>query len=84
MDNGVEIPAAEAVKAFRRKPLVQTATPTRAPYKSAWGKLSVRDDFVVKDEELSARHILSAKRYADRIVIVTIDGKRHETAVEPR
>ncbi len=78
MRPGIEIPAAEAVKAFKRKPLVQTATPTRLPYKSDVGKGKVRDAFIVKDEELTAAHVLAAKRYDDRVVIVTIDGKRHE------
>lgn len=70
---GTDIPAAEAVKHFRRKPLVQTATPVET--QDASGRKRVV--FNVKDEELAAAHIMAAKRFSDRVVIVTIDGKKH-------
>jgi hypothetical protein len=70
------ISAADAIKAFRTKPDVQTATRTKVKDK-ATGK--ERPAFEVKDVPMAAEHIMAASKYDDgRVVVVTIDGKRHE------
>lgn len=74
-----EISAAEALKAFKTKPFVQTAKPGKVKYKDDAGQERERDGPLTKDVELAEAHIIGAAKYSDgRVVVVTIDGKRHE------
>lgn len=74
-----EISKAEAVKAFKKLPLVQSAKPGKIRYKDDAGADKERDGYIVKDEELSEKLILSAaKREDGTVVVVTVDGKKHE------
>jgi hypothetical protein len=72
------ISAAEAVKAFKTRPLVQTAKPGKLKYKDDAGNEKERDGFIVKDVSLSEEHVLAAVKRGDTVVVVTLDGKRHE------
>ena len=70
------ISAADAIKAFRTKPDVQTATRVKVKDKATGKEKSV---FETKMAQLSVEHILGAAKYDDgRVVVVTIDGNRHE------
>lgn len=71
-----EIAPAAAVKAFARQQIkVQEVTATKT--KSEDGK--VRPGFATEMKPLAESHVLAARQYADgKIVIVTIDGRRHE------
>ena len=83
MPKYTEIPAAEAVKRFAKEDItVQTATPCKIKVKDADGKDTgkERDGFKTKDEALAAEHILSAVKGGGKVVIVTIDGRKHEAA----
>ena len=74
-----EIPAADALKAFKTAPTVQTAKPGKIPYKDESGAAKERDGFITKNETATVEHVIGAAKYDDgRVVIVTIDGKRHE------
>lgn len=73
-----EISAAEALKAFKTRPIVQTAKPGKVPYKDESGAERTRDGFITKEVEATEKHVLGAAKYDDRVVIVTLDGKRHE------
>lgn len=73
-----EISAADALKAFKTLPTVQTARAGKIPYKDDAGNEKERNGFVVKHLSMAAEHILGAAKYGDgRVVVVTIDGKRH-------
>ena len=73
-----EISAAEALKAFKTLPTVQTAKPGKISYKGESGQQKERNGWIVKDESMREAHILGAAKYSDgRVVAVTIDGKRH-------
>jgi len=71
-----EIKASEALQAFKGGKIeVQTAKPVKV--KGEDGK--ERDAYEVKLAPLAAEHILAASKYDDgRVVIVTIDGRKHE------
>jgi hypothetical protein len=74
-----EISAAEALKAFKTLPTVQTAKPGKIRFKDDAGNERERDGFIVKDVSATADHVTGAAKYSDgRVVITTIDGKRHE------
>lgn len=75
-----EISPAEALKAFKTKPEVQTAKAGKIPVLDGEGKeIGKRDGFITKAATMSESHILAAANYDDgRVVVVTIDGKRHE------
>jgi ribosomal protein S4E len=78
---GTKISAAEAVKAFKTRPMVQTARVGKVQVDAGDGKKTERDGYVTKDEQLSEKHILSAVKFDDRLVVVTIDGRKHEAAL---
>lgn len=77
-----QITAAEALKAFRTRPAVQVATRITVKDKTT-GK--EKPAFDVKDMPLDAEHVTGAARYDDgRVVVTTIDGKRHEARAAAR
>ena len=72
---GTKITAAEAVKFFKGADIsVQTARPVKV--KGDDGVM--RPAFETKRAPLAEAHIHAAADYGDRVVIVTIDGQRHE------
>lgn len=74
-----EISAAEALKAFKTPPTVQTAKWGKIRYKDDAGNEKERDGPITKDVSAQAEHVIGAAKYSDgRVVIVTLDGKRHE------
>jgi hypothetical protein len=76
-----EIAAADALKFFSRQSItVQTATPVKVK-----GEDGVeRPGYKTKDEALAADHVLAARDHGEKIVIVTIDGRRYEAAKRGR
>ena len=68
-----EIAGADALKFFKGVK-VQTATPVNV--KGEDGK--VRPGFETADAPLAEEHITGARDYGKRVVITTIDGRRHE------
>lgn len=73
-----EISAAEALKAFKTLPTVQVAKPGKIRFKDDAGVERERDGWITKDVTCIADHVIGAAKYADRVVVVTLDGKRHE------
>ena len=73
------IKAADAIKLFGKQDIqVQEAKP--AKLKGDDGK--ERPGFKTEMKSLSEKHVLSAREYDDgKVVIVTIDGRRHEARV---
>jgi len=72
-----KIEAAEALKLFRGQSItVQTTTPVKV--KGEDGR--ERPGYKTKDEALAAEHVLAARDHGDKVVIVTIDGRRYEAA----
>ncbi len=77
MAKAKQITAEEALKFFKgAKISVQHAR--RVKKKGEDGV--EREAFETKSQDLSEAGILSAADYGDRVVIVTIDGKRYEAA----
>lgn len=72
-----QVSAAHALKAFRNAPLVMTARPGKVRYVKD-GVEKERDGYVTKEVSATEEHVISAAQYDDRMVVVTIDGKRHE------
>lgn len=72
-----QISKAEALKAFKTLPMVQTAR--RVKVKDENGV--EREKFETRDTSMALGHITGAARYEDRIVVTTIDGKKHEVGV---
>lgn len=73
-----KISAGDALKAFKGA-AISIRIAKRIKVKGKDGK--TRESFETKDVPLAAEHILSAADYGDRIVIATINGRKHETAV---
>lgn len=73
---GQVISAGEALKFFKVRPSVQTAV--RAYEQRGDGK-APREKYQVESVPCRPEHVMAAKRCADRVVIVTIDGQRHES-----
>ncbi len=74
----IELLAAEAVKAFKTRPSVQVA---RRVMKKDKDTNKDRPSFETKAEPLAAEHVIGAAKYDDgRVVVVTVDGKRHTAA----
>lgn len=79
MAQGKQLSAADAMKAFKGKSIVvQVATPVKV--KGEDGKR--REGFETKGTPLAEEHVLSACDCGDRIVMVTIDGRKYETAAK--
>lgn len=76
MATGKSISAADAVKAFRAQSItVQTSKPVKITGKD--GK--VRDSLAVEMKPLAEEHVLAANDLGGRIVMVTTDGRKHQT-----
>lgn len=74
-----QITADEALKSFASKKLtVQTAKPITIKGKDG---AADKPGFKTEDVELAAEHITGAAHFGDKVVITTIDGRKHEAAV---
>lgn len=72
-----EIAAADALKYFGKSAIeVQTARPVTV--KGEDGK--ERPTFKADMKPLAEQHVIAARDYGDKVVIVTIDGRRYEQA----
>lgn len=79
MAKAKQITAEEALKFFASKKItVQTATPVTIKGKDG---APDKPGFKTDDAELAATHITGAAHYGDKVVITTIDGRKHEAAV---
>ena len=79
----VEIAAAAALLAFPTRPTVQTARPAKIKYKDGETQKE-RDGFVTDNVSCTEEHVLGAAQYGDHVVMVTIDGRRHEGKLPKR
>ncbi len=76
----IEISAADALKAFKTRPTVQLAKVGKVAVKDANGnKAGEKSGFIVSSTTATEAHVIGAAKYDDgRVVIVTLDGQKHE------
>lgn len=79
MAKAKQITADEALKLFANSKItVQTAKAVTVKGKDG---APDKPGFKTDDVELAAEHVTGAAHYGDRVVITTIDGRKHEAAV---
>ncbi len=75
-----EISAADALKAFKTKPSVQLAKAGKVPVLDEHGKkVGEKNGFITSSASATEAHVVGAAKYDDgRVVMVTLDGQKHE------